>query len=435
MKKFIASLLIGLFCCGCAVNETSTDAAPSSSSSNTTQSQTLEEASERSKDAPSTSIITINAEKAQTTEVNRVLNVTGSFSADTTVNLAPQISGKILKVNARLGSYVKKGEILLEIDPTDILLDIQLKEANLKQQLAVLGMTEAEQKLPPKDELPNVKKAKVNMENNYATYQRKIKEREADLISEQDLDNAETAYKTSKADYENQLFYADRDWANVLTAKSQLAISKQNLVYTKVLSPLDGIVQEQKMYEGDYVQKGTPSLVIVSSSPLLLDVSIPQKYASRFPIGKKVEITTDAVGSKKFEGTITNISPVTDASVRAVPVQATVHNPSAALKPGMFSDIQLVYERNEALLVPQLAVVEYKGISKVFVIKTENGKSIAHEAVVDKGMTLNGWVEIIPQQPDSVVNGDIVAISGAASLENGLEVKIGKQGNSEPPKM
>ena len=58
------------------------------------------------------------------------------------------------------------------------------------------------------------------MENCQISYNRKLKEREQDLIADQDVDDAQTAYKSAKADYENQLFYADRDYASVLTAKS-----------------------------------------------------------------------------------------------------------------------------------------------------------------------------------------------------------------------
>lgn len=414
MKKLIAAALIACLCCGCtADNKEDSHEGP----------KTAEEAA-----ASIETEITADTEHVREAYLNRTIGVTGSFSSDKTVNPAPKVSGKVSRVNVRLGDYVKTGDMLIEIDPTDILLDIDLKEANLKQQLAVLGMTSAEQSLPPKDTLPNVKKAKVNMENNKLTYDRKVKEREQDLISDQDVDNALTAYKSSKADYENQIFYADRDYAGVQTAKTQLAISRQNLSYTKVTAPIDGIVQQQKIYEGDIIQAGSPCFVIVSISPLLLDISIPQKYASRFPEGKEVEIRTDAADNRSFKGRITRISPVTDAVTRAVPVQAEVENPSKNLKPGMFSDITLVYDRTKALMVPRSAIVENKGVSKVFIIR--NGE--ASEIEVSKGDSLGTWIEITPVKTGTIHEGDMVAVSGAAGLSDGIKVKLGKQGNDAP---
>lgn len=425
MKRFAAALLIGLLCCGCNPSPDDTGSDDQKTGGQQQKIETVETASEKVKTK-----LTINTEHAREATINRTLKVTGSFSADQTVNLAPQVSGRVVKVNARLGDYVRKDEVLIELDKTDILLDINLKEANLKQQLAILGMTDASQSLPPKDELPNVKKAKVNMENCLISYNRKLKEREQDLIADQDVDDAQTAYKSAKADYENQLFYADRDYASVLTAKSELDISKQNYIYTDVKSPIDGIVQEQKIYEGDYIQQASPGLVLVSTSPLLLDVNIPQKYAGLFPLGKTLEIQSDAATSKKFTGIITYISPVSDATVRAVPVRAKVENPTKELKPGMFSDINLVYARESVIAVPQISVVEYKGISKVYVI---NGGKV-REVIVDKGTSIGSWIEVTPRKSGDLRNGDVVAVSGAAGLEEGVEVDIEKSGDAYPPK-
>ena len=375
-------------------------------------------------------IIPVDTETACSDSIDRTLQVIGTFAADTTVNLAPQVGGKIRKVHARLGDNVKKGQLLLEIDPTDIELQIKLNRSNLQQQLAVLGMSSPDQPLPPKDSIPDVKKAKAKEENDLTTYNRKIEERKQDLISEQELDNARTTYMSSKAEYENQLFYADRNFAAIATSKAQLNISLQNLTYTKVYSPLDGFVQTQKVYDGDFISQGTPALVLVSSSPLLLNVDIPQKYSSLFTSGETMEVYTDAIAGKSFTGVIDHISPVTDPSSRTVKVQAKIENPSVNLKPGMFGKIDLIYAKDTVLLVPDEAVIEFKGLTKVFKIENNNGKYSAIEVGVHKGDSKDGWVEI----SGKIAPGDLVAVTSAASLDNGTVVELRKKGTARPPR-
>ncbi len=374
--------------------------------------------------------VELNTETVSRGEIYRTLQIVGSFAADTTVNLAPQINGKVMKVNARLGDSVRKGELLVDIDPTDIELQIKLNRANLQQQLALLGMTSPNQPLPDKQMIPEVRKAKVKADNDFITYNRKIQERKQDLISDQELDNAKTAYMSSRAEYQNQLFYADRNFAAVQTSKSQLDISLQDLAYTKVYSPLDGFVQDQKVYDGDYIMKGSPALVLVSSSPLLLNVDIPQKYSGLFEKGKKLVVSTDAVRGKSFVGDIYYISPVSNSENRSVKVQAKVENPSRDLKPGMFGKIDLVYAKDTVILVPQKAVVEFKGVTKVFKIETKDGRESAVEVVVHKGDLSGDWIEV----SGDLKSGDMVAVTSAASLDNGVPVKIQKKGTSRPPR-
>ena len=373
--------------------------------------------------------IELDTETACKAEVSRSLQIVGSFAADTTVNLAPQINGKILRVNARLGDSVQKDQILVEIDPTDIELQIKLNRANLQQQLALLGMTSPDQPLPDKQMIPDVKKAKVKADNDLTTYNRKIQERNQDLISDQELDNAKTIYMSSKADYENQLFYADRNFAAVQTSKSQLDISLRDLVYTKVRSPLDGFVLEQKVYDGDYITKGSIALVLVSSSPLLLNIDIPQKYSGLFERGKTLVVSTDAVSGKSFTGEICYISPVSSPDSRSVKVQARIDNPAKELKPGMFGKIDLIYAKDTVLLVPQKAVIEFKGISKVF--KIDESTNTAVEVTVHKGDLSGDWVEV----SGDLKAGDLIAVTSAASLDNGVPVKIQKKGAARPPRM
>lgn len=377
-----------------------------------------------------TNVVDVDVESAAKARLSRKIDIVGSFAEFSTVNLAPKTSGRINHVYARMGDSVQKGQLLVEIDPVDLQLQEKLARADLQQQLAVLGMKSPNDPIPDKNDLPDVKKAKVRMDNDYLNFQRRTEERKQDLISQRDLDDARTQYMASRADYENQLFYVDRNLAAVQKALSQLEITRQELSYTKVYSPLDGYVKEQKLYDGDMVSAGTPCLVLVSASPLLLNVDIPQQYSGSFSLGSRLTVSTDAISGRAFDGTITYISPVSQADSRAVSVQAEVANPSNLLKPGMFGKISLIYQNVDVLMVPESAIVQHMGVTKVYVLRenAENSYS-AGEVVVTKGDTSEGWVEIT----GNVSAGDLVVTKGVESLDDKSPVKIISRGSSYPP--
>ena len=200
------------------------------------------------------------------------------------LNCHRRVAGKVKDVLVKMGDKVKKGQTVLRLEQTDFLIQIKQDKADLDQVLAKLGLTSIKDKLKDRDNVPYVIKAKAAMDNNYKNWQRNIMMRKADLISDKDVDDSRTNYLKDKADYESQLQQVDQDLATIQAKAAKLDMDNQKLKYTNLTSPIDGAVQEQKVYPGDYIQVGDNALTLVSRHPLLLTVNIPEKFVRKVVI-------------------------------------------------------------------------------------------------------------------------------------------------------
>lgn len=374
--------------------------------------------------------IPVDIDVAREWPIIRKLDVVGSFDYDVTVKLSPQIGGKVKNVFVKMGDKVKKGQVLVKLDDTDTLIQIKQDKADLDQVLAKLGLSSINEKLKSRDSVPYVIKAKAAMDNDYINWQRNIRMRKADLISDKDVDDSKTNYLKDKAEYESQLHLVDQDLATIQGKAAKLEMNKQKLKYALLVSPIDGAVQEQKVYTGDYMQTGDTALVLVSSHPLLLNVNIPEKYVRKVVLGHRLDVITDAMPGKVFRGKIIHINPVVNSDNRTISMQARIENPAYLLKPGMFGEITIIAGKENVVLVPEASLVDTMGVTKVYVIKKEGNVHKAVEHKVTRGERDGDWFEI----KGDIKNGDMIAVTGLGALVNGVEVTIKKKNELKPPK-
>ncbi|MCL5773023.1 MAG: efflux RND transporter periplasmic adaptor subunit [Firmicutes bacterium] len=373
--------------------------------------------------------IPVDVGRATMAPLERKLDVVGSFNAYAEVSVSPLVSGNVKQVMVKMGDRVKKDQVVLNIDPADQLLQIQLDTANLQQELARLGLSSVNQKITDINKVPAVAKAKATMDNAYSNWQRNIRLRKEDLISDKDVEDSEANYLTSKADYRDQLEQVKQKFASIQSRLASLNISRQNLKYTTLKSPIDGFVKEQKVYAGDYMRSGDAAYTLVTAQPLLLNMEIPEKFIRKISLGKEIFVTTDGLPGKSFKGRIIHINPVSNQTTRTITVQAQIENPSFILKPGMFGRITLVTSIDKVVLIPRAALIDQLGVTKVFLIKKEGGKAKAFETKVEKGDRAGDWIEV----KGNIKDGDMAAISSIPILANGIEVKIQKEDSSRPP--
>lgn len=373
--------------------------------------------------------IPVDVARATMAPLERKLDVVGSFNAFAEVSVSPLVGGNVKQIMAKMGDRVKKDQVVLHLDQTDQLLQIQLDRANLQQELAKLGLSSVHQKITDINKVPAVAKAKAVMDNAYSNWQRNIRLRQEDLISDKDVEDSEANYLTSKADYRDQLEQVNQKFASIQARMASLDISQQNLKYTTLKSPIDGFVKEQKVDVGDYMRAGDAAYTLVTAQPMLLNMEIPEKFIRKISLGKEIFVTTDGLPGKSFKGRIIHINPVSNQTTRTITVQAQIENPSFILKPGMFGRITLVTSIDRVVLVNRAALIDQLGLTKVFVIRKEGGKTKAVEVKVDKGDRAGDWIEV----KGDIKDGDLTAVSSIPMLVNGIEVKIQKEDPSRPP--
>jgi len=335
------------------------------------------------------------------------------------VKVGARATGKIQKMNVDIGDYVRKGELIAVIDQREFLKDIERNEAEYKKAIAnfeeikrvyPLRIKEAEEKLKSAKAsydyaLTQFLREKELLKKGYTT------KKDYDLAkrnlenAKAELDVARATLNRLKVEYKTNLAKAQKD---VMAMKENLEKSKIRLSYTKIYSPIDGIVSNITAREGETIVAGLQvANLITILNPEKLEIRI---YTDETDIGKvkegqKVIYTTDAYPDKTFEGVISKIYPepiVRENIVYYLSIVKVKPEYAKYLRPEMTIYAKIIVgEKNNALLVPNSALKYEMG--KQYVYKIVNGKPI--KVYVKTGIIGEKYTEIL----EGLKEGDIVA--------------------------
>ena len=267
---------------------------------------------------------TFTTSKAQYGYIAKSITATGTVQPVDTVAVGSQVSGVIKKIYVDFNTVVKKGQLIATIDPSIILAQKQQSTANL-----------------------------ANVESNLK-YQQSTYERQNKLF---------TMGAISKADYQVALNNYNSAKAAVDNAKAQLKITTQNLFYTKIYSPIDGMILNKNVSEGQTIAASfnAPTLFIIAKDLTKMQVraAVDEADIGEVKTGQNVSFTVDAFPDEIFKGTVQQIllhAKVT-ANVVTYTTLINVDNTSLKLKPGMTASINIyTKEDTKALLIPSKAL-------------------------------------------------------------------------------
>ncbi|WP_101311062.1 efflux RND transporter periplasmic adaptor subunit [Labilibaculum manganireducens] len=268
--------------------------------------------------------ITVETAKIEKGTISNTITATGTLEAVKTVEVGTQVSGVIEKIFVDFNSQVKKGQLLALLDETPLL-------AQLEQSKSSVDQAEAQ-----------VKYQKATFERYKALIDKK-------LIAQSDFDLAEY-------DYSNAL-------AGLNNAKSVYNKNKINWSYARIYSPIDGIILERAVDEGQTVAASfsTPTLFTIANdlTQMRVEANIDEADIGQVRNGQRIEFTVDAFPLKKFSGSVTEIrlQPVESSNVITYTVIINAPNPEKILMPGMTANATFfVTEAKDILLVPAKAI-------------------------------------------------------------------------------
>jgi HlyD family secretion protein len=259
------------------------------------------------------------------------VTATGTVSAVTTVLVGTQVSGTIKQLFVDYNSPVKQGQLLAQIDPA--LSEAKVAQSRANLQAAVAGVAKAQAALAD---------AERTLERSRTLFAR-------NFIARSDLDTAETSRITALA----QLDVAR---AQVEQQKAALSQDETNLNYTRILSPVDGIVISRNVDIGQTVAASfqTPTLFSIAQdlTRMQIDTSVDEADIGRVLVGQPVQFTVDAYPDHPFSGRVAEIrnAPTTVQNVVTYNVVVKVANPELKLKPGMTASVSIITTREKDVL-------------------------------------------------------------------------------------
>ena len=216
----------------------------------------------------------------------------------------------------------------------------------------------------------------------------------------------------SHSQLDTQLSVRDAAYARANAIRAALA--------DRIISaPFSGVLGFRRVSPGALVTPGSVITTLDDISLIKLDFAVPESYLSQLAIGQTIRATSTSFPDKTFEGLVTAIGSRVDPLTRAVPVRAEVPNPDSILHPGMLLSIRLLQAPREALVVPEIAVVQVGERSYLFRLDDNN---TAQQVEVVLGARRRGEVEV----RSGISAGDRIVIDGTVKLRDGAQVRLTK---------
>ena len=382
--------------------------------------------------------VSVRIASVQRAPLERILRGTGTLFGEEETTVSAKVAGRVKAVLHDLGDEVGVGESLLEIDETDYVLERNARVDGARQVLSQIGLARLPEDESDVSALPSVKRARLNAQNIKARYNRvkKLHDQVPPLLSDQDLNDAETAYAVAENDLRLAELNARSQIAEARAMFSQAELAEQEVRDTVHTVPSGSrpasrgqttpeapryLVASRLVSVGDYVGVGTALFRLVDPDPLKLRVPIPERHLGRISTGQKAAVTTDAYSSA-FEGTISRISPAVNIQSRTFDVEITVPNGERKLRSGMFARADISIGAEPAPMIPQSAVRAFAGITKV--ITVVDGK--ANESQVTLGQKHGDRVEVLSGLDD----GAVVVLEPPIELTSGMPVIVANDSGS-----
>lgn len=386
--------------------------------------------------------------------VESAISATGTLASTLSVNVGSRVSGQVVALHADFNTPVRKGQLLAEIDPDPLKVELETRQASLNSAKTQTLSAQVAEKRANVDvangelSISNQKAAVQRAESQMAESKRKLdiqknladqgimsKDSVLTLQASYDqsvlsLESARSQLKTAEANLESlkaqrevslsQKVSAD---AQIKQAEAAVQNAQLNLEYTRILAPVDGVVIERKISAGDTVQASmtTPQFFVIAQdlTSMHLDVNIDESDIARVKEGLEATFTVDAFPGETFRGNIIQIrrGAIAVSGVVTYTVVIDVANPDLRLFPGMTANTRIVTERVEnALRIPS-AALRFRPPDVVLDPSAkqkgkDGGKGDAKDAVVSKDAPKQAAKEVAANA--DLKNIDINQLKGSA---------------------
>lgn len=327
--------------------------------------------------------------KVSKQNISTSITATGTIEPVTEVEVGTQVSGIIDKIYVDYNSVVKKGQLIAELDKTNLLSELSSAKSNMES-------------------------AKSNMEYQKSNYNRYKELYSKGLVSADDYENAQLSYKQASEEYAIQ--------------KESVSKAQTNLGYAIITSPIDGIVLSKEVEEGQTVAAAmeTPTLFIIAQDLTDMQViaDVDEADIGGVKEGQRVTFTVDAFPDDLFEGKVTQVrqEATEESNVVTYEVVISAPNDDLKLKPGLTANVTIfTNERDGVLAVPSKAlrfapnenllaegesITDCEGKDKVWMREGRNFKAVP----VKIGVTNGTYTEIISglKEGDAVLTDFII---------------------------
>jgi RND family efflux transporter MFP subunit len=347
--------------------------------------------------------------------MGRSVKVTGTLAAFDQATLSAKVPGRLRVISVDLGSIVKRGQRIAQVEPQDYELRVQQSEAALQQARARLSLApEGTDDRVDAEQTGTVRQARATLNEAQAARQRSAQLVAQGIIARAEYEREDAAYKVALARYQDAVEEVRNRQALLAQRRSELALARQQLADTSIYASFDGVVQEKRASIGEYLAAGAPVVHIVRMNPLRLRAEVPEREARSVRAGQQVRVTVEG-DANAYAGRIMRLSPTISEQNRVLLIEAEITN-DGTLRPGAFVSTDIVTDDSSlAVTVPTSAIVTFAGIEKVILV--QNGKAV--EKPITTGRRAADWTEVLA----GLNVGDAVVVE-PGNLQSGQAVNV-----------
>jgi membrane fusion protein (multidrug efflux system) len=306
--------------------------------------------------SPSASSPTVSVGKARKGPISRTIALPATIRPHEQAVLYAKVAGYLKTIRVDQGDSVHEGDLLAEIESPELVADLARQKAEVAvAEVAYRRAREAQKKAP-------------------------------DLVMPQTVDDAK-----GKLDM----------------AQATLERTETLLGYTKIRSPLSGIVTKRAVDPGAFIPAATSGSVAQSAALLTvmdirsvrIEIPVPEPEVPLVRVGLPVEVSLDELPGRAFQGNVTRFAYALDEASKTMMAEAEIANPKSELRPGMYARARIAMERKaDVLLIPAVALVSGKGQDFVFTVADGRAKRVAVKAGFRDGASVEILEGLAPDQ-------------------------------------
>ncbi len=363
--------------------------------------------------------------------IRRIVRGDGVLFPQDQANVVPKITAPVQKFFVRRGDHVKQGQVVAELENRDLVgaaaeakTGIDVAESNLR---ATEGSTIPESVVKAQTDLEAARQARDSAKKVLDSREQLFKD---GALAGRQVDESRLAYVQAQGQYQaadehlktlqgvGKEEQSKSAAAQVQSAKAHYESQQAQVAYSRVVSPMAGVVADRPLNEGDVASPGMPLLTVMDVSRVVARVNVPQADASFVKVGQTA-IITQTNNAEQIEGKVTVVSPSTDPNTTTVQVWIQIVNTGERLKPGTTVQASIITEEYKAAsLVPAAAILP--GEEGGTAVLTVTADSIAHQRAVKLGIREGNQVQIL----SGVNPGDEVVVVGGLGVDDKTKVKV-----------
>jgi RND family efflux transporter MFP subunit len=366
--------------------------------------------------------IPVSLETTTISPIPEIITATGELFAEELTTVSAKVPGRVEKLLVDLGSHVRQGDILAEIDKTDYEFRLNQAQAQVEQIRARLGISHQDGDKVVPEQTAIVRHAAAALKEARFIFETTARLQKDGVVSRIDFEKAQVRAQGVEAQYQTALEEVAQLRAQLTERRAQYELARQQRADCTIRAPFSGAITRRIAALGEYLPVNAPVVTLVRQNPLRLRLEVPERLASKVRAGQRIDVKLEGSADTRA-GRVVRMSPALESQSRSLVIEGEIPNADGRLRPGSFADATIVVNPDaRGIRVPYSALISFAGIERVFVVEND---ALA-ERLIRSGRRLpDSQVEIL----DGLRDGEQLVVNANDRMTHGRKVIVAKGPN------